>query len=81
MAKRILFDHNKTATGVTVEQGSIQFTLSASKEIILSAGVMQSPQLLMVSGIGPSDTLSKYNIPLVSDLKGVGQNLQVRPLY
>ena len=77
MAKQILFDQNKTATGVTVAQGPLEFTISASKEVILSAGVMQSPQILIVSGIGPSEVLSKYNIPIISGLKGVGQNLQV----
>ena len=77
MAKRILFDQNRTATGVEVSQGPTRFTLSASKEVILSAGVMQSPQLLMVSGIGPADILASHNIPVISDLQGVGQNLQV----
>lgn len=49
--------------------------LSASKEVILSAGAFQSPQLLMVSGVGPASTLKAYNIPVVADLPGVGQNM------
>ncbi|KAL9074898.1 MAG: hypothetical protein Q9161_002037 [Pseudevernia consocians] len=47
----------------------------ARKEVILSAGAFQSPQLLMVSGIGPSHTMKQYNISLISHLPGVGQNM------
>lgn len=78
-AKRILFDSTKKATGVEVTvQGSIEFkfTLSARNEVILSAGALQSPQLLMVSGIGPAATLQKYNIPVIANRPGVGQNMQ-----
>lgn len=75
LAKRILFDKSKRATGVIVTSNSSTYTLTARKEIILSAGAFQSPQLLMVSGIGPLDTLEQYGIPLVSNLPGVGQNM------
>lgn len=75
MAKQILFDSNKTATGVVVQSGPSNYTLSARKEVILSAGAFQSPQLLMVSGVGLASTLAQHNIPLVSDLPGVGQNM------
>ena len=75
LAKRILFNEKKTATGVIVTSNSSMYTLSARKEVILSAGAFQSPQLLMVSGIGPADTLMQYNIPLLSNLPGVGQNM------
>lgn len=75
LAKRILFDGHKVATGVVVTSNSSAYTLSARKEVILSAGAFQSPQLLIVSGIGPSDTLEQYNIPLISNLSGVGQNM------
>ena len=78
LAKRIVFDSSKTATGVEVDIGNlggITFILSARKEVIVSAGAFQSPQLLMVSGIGPAATLQKNNIPVVSDLSGVGQNM------
>lgn len=74
MARQILFDGN-TANGVAVTTGSRNYTLTAKKEIILSAGVFQSPQLLMVSGVGPKDTLQQYNIPVVKDLPGVGQSM------
>lgn len=75
LAKRILFNRRKRATGVVITSNSSTYTLSARKEMILSAGAFQSPQLLMVSGIGPSDTLKQYDIPLISNLPGVGQNM------
>jgi choline dehydrogenase-like flavoprotein len=75
-AKSIVFDANKKATGVKFQNLLLQFTLKATKEVIVSAGAFQSPQLLMVSGVGPSDQLKKLNIPVVADLPGVGQNMQ-----
>jgi choline dehydrogenase len=47
-----------------------------SKEVILSAGTVGSPQILLLSGIGPRDELQKHQIPLIVDLPGVGKNLQ-----
>lgn len=70
VAERIVFD-NLTATGVVIN-GSI---ISANKEVILSAGVFQSPQLLMLSGIGPAKHLAQHNIPVLLDKPGVGQNM------
>lgn len=75
LAKKVVFDDKKTATGVRVSTGGKQYTLSAKKEVILSTGVFQSPQLLMVSGVGPAETLQKFNIPVVADRAGVGQNM------
>lgn len=80
LAHQILFTNNKTANGVLVQSGSKNYTLSATKEVILSAGAFQSPQLLMLSGIGPQETLQQHNIPVLSNLPGVGQNLQDQPL-
>ena len=81
LGKRILFDSNKTATGVLVVTGGASYSLSARKEVILSAGTFQSPQLLMVSGIGPRKTLEIHNITVLSDLPGVGQNLWDQVYY
>lgn len=53
----------------------MSFQLNATTEIILSAGAFQSPQLLMVSEIGPSSTLEQHGIPIIADRPGVGQNL------
>ncbi|KAI9785088.1 MAG: hypothetical protein M1816_000499, partial [Peltula sp. TS41687] len=85
LAKRILFDYNKKARGVQVNTDGVAYTLSARKEIVLSAGAFQSPQLLMVSGVGPAASLRKHRIPVVADRPGVGQNMwdhiQAGPTY
>lgn len=67
------------ATGILYRQNGIQQFARANKEVILCAGAIQSPQLLMLSGIGPKEHLQELNIPLVVDLPGVGQNLQDHP--
>lgn len=69
-AEKILFT-KKTAVGVKVNGSNIY----ASREVILAAGAFQSPQLLMLSGIGPSGVLKKHDIPAVANLSGVGQNM------
>lgn len=81
LANRILFDSTKRATGVNVTSGTTTQIISATKEVILSAGAFQSPQLLMLSGIGPADTLKSLSIPLIQDLPGVGQNLWDQVYY
>lgn len=81
LAHKILFDRRNTATGVVASSNNIVFTLKARKEVILSAGVFQSPQILMLSGIGPAATLAKYGIPLRVNLPGVGSNLQDHPWF
>ncbi|KAF2160947.1 GMC oxidoreductase [Zasmidium cellare ATCC 36951] len=73
-ATKILFDQT-TATGLEVRTEGVAYSLSARKEVILSAGAFQSPHLLMLSGIGPSNHLRSHGIPVVHDLPGVGQNL------
>lgn len=77
-ARRIIFDDDKTATGVEVTSTSTNcsYTISADKEVILSAGVFQSPHLLLVSGVGPKAVLEQYDIGVVADRPGVGQNMQ-----
>ncbi|ESZ99286.1 hypothetical protein SBOR_0327 [Sclerotinia borealis F-4128] len=74
LAKRILF-HGKTAYGVSVTTDGVEYKLFANKEVILSAGAFQSPQMLMVSGVGPKTILRQHNIPIISELPGVGQNM------
>ena len=74
-ARKIVFD-GKRATGVRVTDPlGLSRTIKARKEVIVSAGVFHSPQLLMVSGVGPAETLQKFDIPAVSTLEGVGQNM------
>jgi choline dehydrogenase len=77
LAKTIVFDAQKRATGVVVDTAGKRYTLSAKREVILSAGAFQSPQLLMVSGVGPRATLERFGIPVVKELPGVGQNMWV----
>ena len=74
-AKRILFD-GKRATGVVFQQGGQEKTVHAAREVILSAGAINSPQLLQLSGVGPADLLRKHGIDPVLDQPQVGANLQ-----
>ncbi|KUJ10742.1 alcohol oxidase [Mollisia scopiformis] len=77
MAKKVNFDANKKAISVDVEDlDLIPYTINVNKEVILSAGAFQSPQLLIVSGIGPAAQVQALGVPLVQDLPGVGQNMQ-----
>ena len=76
LVKKVLFDENKKATGVVVNTDGFEWQIGAKKEVILSAGFIRSPQLLMVSGIGPKETLESLEIPVLSDRLGVGKNLQ-----
>ncbi|KAL4882673.1 putative choline dehydrogenase [Aspergillus karnatakaensis] len=75
--ERILFD-GQVATGVEASDLTTNktFSLRARREVIMAAGAFQSPQLLMVSGVGPADVLAEHGIPLVADRPGVGQNMQ-----
>jgi choline dehydrogenase len=79
-ARRVLFDKSSgrpKATGVEVSAlvGLAKYTIKANHEVIVSAGTFQSPQVLMLSGIGPSDQLSEYGIEEVYSAPGVGQNM------
>ncbi|KAJ5219501.1 hypothetical protein N7468_008705 [Penicillium chermesinum] len=84
LTTKILFDNKKKATGVEVQSNiatsDFKFHLNATKEIILSAGVWHSPQLLMLSGVGPSEKLQQFGIDVVADLPGVGQNEHDQPV-
>jgi choline dehydrogenase len=77
LVHRLLFD-GRRATGVEIESGGEKFTVEG-QEVILSAGAIGSPHLLMLSGIGPADQLRGLRIPVVRDLPGVGQNLRDHP--
>jgi len=72
---RVLFE-NKRAVGVEYRVGGQMVTARAEREVILSGGAYNSPQLLMVSGIGPAEELKKHGIKPVHDSAGVGRNLQ-----
>lgn len=65
--------------GITVRHGGATKTLTAKYGVVLSAGALNSPRLLMLSGIGPAKHLAEHGIEVVSDQPGVGQNLQEHP--
>jgi choline dehydrogenase-like flavoprotein len=78
--QRILFD-GKRAVGIEVNQGGQVKRLQARREVILSAGALLSPQLLMLSGVGDAAALQQLGLPVVHHLPGVGANLQDHPDY
>ncbi|KAL0572779.1 hypothetical protein V5O48_009192 [Marasmius crinis-equi] len=75
---RIIFDSNHTATGVEYAEtkDGERFTVGVKKEVIVTAGAVGSPQVLMLSGVGPKDVLTAANVPVQFELPGVGQHLQ-----
>jgi choline dehydrogenase-like flavoprotein len=75
-AERVCVSEDGRATGVQVKQGRRNQLITAKREVILSAGAFGSPQLLMLSGIGPRDELAAQGIQVRHELAGVGQNLQ-----
>jgi choline dehydrogenase len=68
------------ATGVTFRQGGAEHTVHARREVIVSGGAINSPQLLMLSGIGPASHLAEVGVAARVDLPGVGSNLQDHPV-
>jgi choline dehydrogenase len=64
------------ATAILVRHGGKRYVVSATREIVLSGGAINSPQLLMLSGIGPQESLRRIGVDVVIDVPGVGQNLQ-----
>src|SRR5712691_1998477 len=75
--RRLLFA-GKRVTGVEVESGGERFLVEAA-EVILTAGAIASPQLLLLSGVGPAEHLGQMGIPIVHTLPGMGQNLRDHP--
>ncbi|ENN79197.1 hypothetical protein YQE_04381, partial [Dendroctonus ponderosae] len=71
---------NKTATGIEFWKNGTKYTATAGKEVIVSAGAVNSPQLLMLSGIGPEAELNKHGIEIIADLP-VGENYQDHPMF
>jgi len=92
LAAKVLFDGNNRAVGVEYLKGARLYrahydpsdqpgekkTVRATREVILAGGAFNTPQLLMLSGIGPTDELKKHDIDVRVDRPGVGQNLQDR---
>ena len=75
LARKVVIEQGR-ATGVEVATGGSVETVRAGREVILSASSINTPKLLMLSGIGPAAQLAAHGIDLVADRPGVGQNLQ-----
>ncbi len=89
LATRVLFDETNRAIGIEYRKGERLYRaharpsdqpgelrqIYASREVILAGGAFNSPQLLMLSGVGPRDVLESNNIPVRVELPGVGKNL------
>ena len=78
LVRRLLFDGNR-AVGVEAESGGEIFNIEAD-QIVLSAGAIASPHILMLSGVGPAEHLTANGIDVVKNIPGVGQNLRDHPL-
>lgn len=76
---KILFDNNRTAVGIVLRENGAIRTISVNREVILCAGALETPKLLMLSGIGPRAELQKFDIPAVAEMDGIGRNLQDHP--
>ncbi|MEO1422571.1 MAG: choline dehydrogenase [Pseudomonadota bacterium] len=74
-ARRVVIEEGR-AVGVEVERGGRVEVIGAEAEVILAASSINSPKLLMLSGVGPAAHLAEHGIPVVADRAGVGQNLQ-----
>ena len=78
LTHRIIFE-GKKAVGVEIESAGEKFIVEG-KTIVLSAGAVSSPHILMLSGVGPSEQLHTQGVDVIHDLPGVGQNLRDHPL-
>jgi choline dehydrogenase len=75
LVTRVRFEARR-AVGVEWQRDGVTHGVRATREVILAAGAIQSPQLLQLSGVGPPDLLRRLGIPIVAALPGVGENLQ-----
>ncbi len=78
-ATRVLIEDGR-ATGIEYIRDGERHRVRARREVILSGGAYNSPQLLMLSGIGPAAHLAEHGIPVIADLPGVGRKLSEHPL-
>lgn len=76
LAKRITFDASRKVDRVLIDWNGAEIAVKARREVILCTGTINTPQLLLLSGVGPTAELSAFGIPVVLDSPGVGQNLQ-----
>jgi len=76
--RRVLFEGRRAVGVEYLQDGQIR-QVRARREVILAAGALQTPQLLLLSGVGPAQDLARFGVPAVHDLPGVGRNLQDHP--
>jgi choline dehydrogenase len=77
-ARRVVIEDGR-AVGVEYEADGARQTVRVNKEVVLSAGALATPKLLLLSGVGPAEELQKFGIPVAADIPGVGVNLQDHP--
>ena len=77
--QKVLFDAQQRAIGVEALINGKQQTLNARCEVVLCAGALETPKLLMLSGVGPAAHLQSFNIPVIKDVPSIGSNLQDHP--
>ncbi|TVQ58376.1 MAG: choline dehydrogenase [Rhodobacteraceae bacterium] len=78
LARRVVIEEGR-ATGVELDRGGAVETIRARREVIVAASAINSPKLLMLSGVGPAADLAAHGVPVVADRPGVGANLQDHP--
>lgn len=78
-AQRIIFDSNQTAVALEFAEKGIKQRVTINREIILCAGALETPKLLMLSGIGAKEELERFSIPVVANITSIGKNLQDHP--
>lgn len=77
--QRILFDEQKKAVALEIKSPNGFRKIGISEELVLCAGALETPKLLMLSGVGPQNQSNHFNIPLVADVPSIGRNLQDHP--
>jgi choline dehydrogenase len=78
VARRVVFEGTR-AVGVEIQQGSSRRVIRAEREVVLCAGALETPKLLMLSGVGPAGVSRAFGVDVVRDVPAVGQNLHDHP--
>jgi len=77
--RKIVFDEHRTAVGVELVEHGETIMVKVNREVILCSGALETPKLLMLSGVGPRAELQRFSIPEVADIATIGKNLQDHP--
>lgn len=79
LVERIVFDHDRAIGVVAQDHAGREITVRAEQEVVLAAGALGTPWLLLRSGVGPATRLRRHGLPVVADLPGVGMSLREHP--